>query len=49
MVMVQAGPGGAWEVFTRLDASATASSTPLKQVWGQQVQQEEDQEMVKVR
>lgn len=49
MVTVQAGPGGAWEAFIRSGASATASSTPLNQVWGQRVEQEEDQEMGRVR
>lgn len=48
MVTVQAGPAGAWEAFTRLGAYATASFTPLNQVWGRQVEPEEDLEMGKV-
>lgn len=49
MVTVQAGPGGAWEVFTQSGASATASYTQLNKVWGQRGEPEEDQEMGKVR
>lgn len=49
MVTVQAGPAGAWEAFTLSGASATASSTPLNQVWGRQAELEEDREMGKVR
>lgn len=53
MVMGQVVPAGAWETFIQLDVSATASSTPLSQVWGRQVEQEEleeeDQEMGRAR